>query len=485
MYLDPTDLAVGEVVACELLGESQAGVPSQLLTAGNRTELEVPPGTYLIRAALPSGQYRTATAHLSADETINIDLTAPKQIPSLAESLPERAYDPGGFADRFSEITPPLQWRLERMLRSVQPSQMSEYLSALSLNRIKRWRSLSDEHLWVRRWQASTSKPRELDPEMIERRYGRPVIRITADRDNDSQLDGVDDCIQFGGMHTIWRVVQLPPARNVTMTLLPASGRVEVDDRVTFRVVGQSPLATAMLGYLCTGQLDYASVIAPRLIDQALSNRSHSAFEDVLVASYYALRTGQSAPWIADIPRELPALADSAIIKAWDMINGRERPDRDSVRNLLLSAAEMPPPRYTEGLRLLYQGLQLLGQPGPDLALPRPSEDPDLRASLCRIKRYAEACDWSAPYTTYWADRPDNPTLETYTGPPTDSKTDFTQVVVYNSRADTHDAKTALRLRKRLLLPLRRLRVPSVIAGDLTLHRQEPPAEQKWWNAEG
>jgi hypothetical protein len=97
-------------------------------------------------------------------------------------------------------------------------------------------------------------------------------------------------------------------------------------------------------------------------------------------------------------------------------------PDRDLARRRLIQAATIGVPAYTEGLRLLFEGLRAFAADDPD--------DTEIRRLLDKVGAYTAACDWTAPYTTYWADRPDNPSLQRHVGLPPGGGLDWTAMTL-------------------------------------------------------
>jgi hypothetical protein len=114
--------------------------------------------------------------------------------------------------------------------------------------------------------------------------------------------------------------------------------------------------------------------------------------------------------WGANIYNWFTNMPDAQVIHDWQLLNRRGAPDRAIARDRLLRAAELGVPAYTEGLRLLFEGLRMMH--GTD------ETDQAVGAALESVRKYANACDWSSSMTTYWCRTPPEPTLERITGPP-------------------------------------------------------------------
>jgi hypothetical protein len=224
--------------------------------------------------------------------------------------------------------------------------------------------------------------------------------------------------LQVGGPETAWRTVRLPPAYGVTLTVSRSEDTAGFDDGVHVGVTSASPVAGSLLGYLASGQLDAAQIVAPELVRQAeeLFRGKMANPEGAAAAGYFLLRAGQQESvrnWPENFANWFDWLPDAAVIHAWQLLRRPRVPERDVARARLLQAARAGAPCYTEGLRLLFQGLQLLGNEDPD--------DADVAGALEQVRLFAAACDWDAVHTTYWSARPDRPGLQRHTGWPTEA----------------------------------------------------------------
>lgn len=357
-----SSFTAGEVVACEVIGGPDLTVRTAPLHAGQVSIVDVPQGFYLVRATLPSGHSLTATAEVSADEALQVQLAPPEP------TVPPGPVTPG-----------------------------------------------RDVELWAQRWELPANHPRPLMQSSVGEEPGRLTINLSTDIGR--------HCVQLGGVGTAWRIVHLPPAYKAVITVT----RARVDDGfhngVEVQVTGANPLATAMLGYLASGQLDSANIVAPELLEQArnLFQEKMGSPEGAAVAGYFLLRVGQQeilGDWPANFANWFDRLPDACVIHAWQLLRRPGVPDRDLARSRLIQAVNTGIPSYTEGLRLLFQGLQAFVSEEPN--------NDELRACLDKVSRCAAACDWTATHTTYWATAPDKPTLSRHTGFPESEWTPLT-----------------------------------------------------------
>jgi hypothetical protein len=179
-------------------------------------------------------------------------------------------------------------------------------------------------------------------------------------------------------------VVSLPgslDAAYVRVDEVPASGRV-----VSIRVSTRSDTADTMAAYLTRADYYAAEAMAP-WADQAglmLHAKGENPYA-AAVGAYLLLRLERydlMRDWARNLANWFPFLPDGCVIWAWQSI--RERSDEEEATKYLLEAAKRGLPLYTEGLRLLSQGLLLSGEPG--------------REALAKLDRATGHVLWSSPF---------------------------------------------------------------------------------------
>lgn len=396
-------LGLGDgMLACEVIG---AGAHlTGMLDAASPTGFDVPEGMYVVRAALPSGAFMSSVAHVRSGEDVTVLLghgePAPDGTPLPDDDVLETlgavgpgdgvgvggAVGPGGGVgvggavgpeDGALPPPPPVPPRAPR------------------------------RELWVRLWLGSLTST------------WSDAVEVLPDGAVHAHLSTGPGpyALQVGGPETAWRVVRLPPAYGTSVTIERSDDEAGFDDGVAVGVEGSSPLASSMLRYLRTGQLDAAQIMAPELVDQArrLFREKVASPEGAAAAGYFLLRVGRQesiGDWPENFANWFGWLPDASVIHAWQLLRRPGVPERDVARSRLLDAVAAGVPVYTEGLRLLFEGLQALA--GDDAA------DAEVAGALAQVRAYAAACDWDAVHTTYWAVRPDAPGLERHTGWPLD-----------------------------------------------------------------
>ena len=118
------------------------------------------------------------------------------------------------------------------------------------------------------------------------------------------------------------------------------------------------------------------------------------------VGGYYLLKTGELEymhNWANNLANWFEWLPDGCIIHAWQMILNREN-QRSEIKERLLEAVERGIPVFTEGLRLLYDGLTML-------SYDYERNNRDVEKALSKVKQYMTAADMSKEHTTLFADK--------------------------------------------------------------------------------
>jgi Restriction Enzyme Adenine Methylase Associated len=249
---------------------------------------------------------------------------------------------------------------------------------------------------WVTRWRGEAGREWQqidFDGKTVSR--DDHTIRYHFDVDRQSNL------LQLGSPGIRWRFVSLPPGSGVDVTVSPRG-----EDDLAVEVTTQSAEAEALLGYLRTGAVEGANATAEELLQQKLGDPIAAA-----IGGYYLLRAARLdrlSDWGPNLSEWFPWLADGAVINAWQHIHAGREHHRDSdqhfdtARRQLLLATQRGVPVYTEGLKLLVDGLRLLRKDAE-------ADDPEADAALTFVEPFALAADWSAATVTYSGADPAEP----------------------------------------------------------------------------
>lgn len=252
------------------------------------------------------------------------------------------------------------------------------------------------ESTWARRWQGhAVSNWQKMDFD------GTTVSRDDHTVRYQFALDMNPQALELGGPHIPWRVVSLPPRSTVDVTISPRG-----EEDLNVEVTTQNAEAEALLGYLRSGAVEGADATAESLVQSKLGDPIAAA-----IGGYYLLRTARLdrlSDWGPNLSAWFPWLADGAVINGWQHLHaGRARRGDyeehfEMAREQLLLATQRGVPVYTEGLRLLIDGLRLLRGDVKD-------EDQELDSALRFIAPFAVAADWSAATVTYGGENPGRP----------------------------------------------------------------------------
>lgn len=367
-------------------------VAYQVLGAGTRrtgalapyqpAEEELPIGDYVVLATLPTGSQLTAVARVEDTSQTDVLLGGLSQV--RADETDPRDAARVAIGSETKDLT----WdsAIQAPSTSLAPGPQA----------------------WVRLWSGLLVSDLQAEPEIHE--SGAVTFPLSPGMGLYS--------VQVGGPHLAWRTICLPPSYSATLTVTASPDKQGFDDGVHVTASGSSTWASSLFGYLESGQNDAAAALAPELVRlaQQMFHDKAASCEGAAAAGYFLLRVGQQET-IGDWPERFADgfgwLPDAHVIHATQLLRRPGAPDLDLARSRLMSAVQAgQPPRYTEGLRMLFEDLQLL-------AAADPSDEP-VAAALAVVREYAAACDWTAVHTTYWAQRPSEPTLERIIGWPKD-----------------------------------------------------------------
>jgi hypothetical protein len=128
--------------------------------------------------------------------------------------------------------------------------------------------------------------------------------------------------------------------------------------------------------------------------------------------------------WAKNLADWFPWLPDGSVVYAWQLLSDPAKRDYVKARSSLLDAARCGVPVFTEGLRLLRDGLNYFAHihQWSDKRPFSSNDDGEARQELERIVKYAGAADWSARHTTFFGSDPQTPSLESAMKPPSRSE---------------------------------------------------------------
>jgi hypothetical protein len=354
------------------------------------TEVDLPLGAYTLRAYLPSGETLSASCTLTPDT-------------------------PPGAVVRIEPPDPtPHEWL-----------EWGYVLQDIQVHDAARLRSFGAATTWVRLWRRGARAA----PAAAGANAGwapRPWPGETWKREKNLFECGIPgsalpQILQIGGADVPWTLVALPCGPGVHRLRLlvrladrPAPGR----DAVQVAVATENRTGEALLGYLSSGATHLAAVVGDELANRAAETHLEAKLGDptaAAIGAYYLLRVGDLArlhDWANNLANWIPWLPDGAVIHAWQLLR-QPQPDATQARQRLLQAVERGLPIYTEGLRLLYDGLQLFDADAE-------GRDEPITAALGQLRPFVAAMNPAAPTITFTGRSPTKPSAVPVFGLPGD-----------------------------------------------------------------
>jgi hypothetical protein len=161
-------------------------------------------------------------------------------------------------------------------------------------------------------------------------------------------------------------------------------------------VGGGDPRADAILSYLTQGAFADARTIGGSITDAEIQDILLQKRKDpasAVVSVYYQLRAGTVArpDWVKNLADWFVMIPDGAVQYGWCLLR-QASPDYVTARTFFLTAAQRGVPMYSYGVRLLYDGLNLLAE--------RDAGDTEVAAAFRAVRRLAAVIDWRSAFTS-------------------------------------------------------------------------------------
>ncbi len=373
-------------VRIEIFNASLRLIQDSWLRADESREFPLKPGVYSIRASVSSGQVLEQVLPVQEGKVEVCDLP----------------------------------------LHQVSPHESQEWAYLTQPIDAQGAKTLSDEKyqgLWVRVWERKNDGIWKVRPFP-----DRNNLEISSNEDGVSykvrDLESGFYALQVGGPHVPWKIVALPSTYEIMILIRPSS--IISDDVYPLDVVVSSNKwqVESLLSLMQRGDMSGAndlvekSVLAETLLYSKMEDSNAAA-----IGGYFLLRVGSTkrlGDWIQNLDNRFPWLPDGAIIHAWQLIReiklDKKRPSilLTEARLRLLEAVRRGFPLYTEGLRLLRDGLIMFDQRAK-------GDDKEIRDALEQIGNYAGAADWSVGNTTFTGKSPDKPSTTKKLGTPSNT----------------------------------------------------------------
>lgn len=364
-------------------------VASQWLTGYQEGSFSLEPGTYALRAALPSGR--------AFEKVINIEPGVPVSVSiPVHEASPHEGHE----------------W-----------AYVSRDIAALGDG------LLSEDTfggMWARLWSRTPGAPWMVEP------LENPGD-LSDDEDGVSfslnTRAGAQMMLQVGGDNVPWKLAVLPPDKTTMILIRPATGPAGRVHPVELVVSSQDWQLESLLSLLGRGKTDKAEDLLDKNgLAQEAEQRLFSKVTDPYGAMIggYALLHLQALErmhhWAANLANWFDWIPDGAVIHGWQQFElAREAPDDASREQLIgeartsfLEAQQRGVPIIAEGVRRLRDGLLMFHS--------NDKSDQEVKDALARVGGYTAAVDFTASTTVFTGAHPDEPLTEPPLGMPDDDE---------------------------------------------------------------
>ena len=392
-------------VEVELVNSQSRIIGRHAVTPGVPTNVAVPPGLYLARTFLPGGEMVMQQCSIEG-ESDSAYLRLAREVPEVSIASASEIFDGGlrkgvleAFGTRGAAHSPPTPTNIRDSDKAGDTDESEEAASQAGLGFV-----IDD---------VESATPLELD-------------FLAAGSPQDAAFVAWRNALQLavpraaGGLYL--RLPDLPPGRRAPLLRISGAGLdarlltlpgdcvavgvslergegTRRDSAPQLRVVVQtrSPQAESLLGLLTAGQFAGATDLAKDLLHDKVDNPWAAA-----IGAYVLMRGGQLVrlrSWIERLDNDYPWLPDGTLLHAWTLLRLETAVDRSC--SLFLAAHERGTPIYSQGLRLLLDGLKLACQRRPD--------DGALNAALVRVQEVASCAIWRSPLTCCYGAVPGQP----------------------------------------------------------------------------
>ncbi len=426
----------GELVALRVLDSSGETVHEQGVRVNWWTTLELEPGGYFARVTFPSGHTSQSkfTVKPEAGESERVVIRAPQSLHEWAGTPTDRGEFPPGAQIRQGRERHSLRsrrpdiwmrmWQRKPTPPPGEPFSAKANFAALvaRMGEIRRQREGEEERFRLPGSQLPIPpKWRRLEPKPSfhlsqsfqvgpwpdsEAFYDQGIWAFAS-----SPEGQVQNVAQLGGRDAPWRMVVLPPSG--VELFVSTSGEGSGGFRVALATNIREDPAESVLAFFANGALDSARLAGEALLrwNPALFRTSPVA---VAVAGLYLLRIqdrNRLKEWPGDSAGDFWWMPDLHVIRGWTHLL-RDPPDREEARASFLRGAAVGLPVFTQALRFLVDGLEILEEWEPRF---------ETEEALRQVGATADAADWSQVFTTFFGASPFEPSATPPAGVPLDT----------------------------------------------------------------
>ena len=205
--------------------------------------------------------------------------------------------------------------------------------------------------------------------------------------------------LEISGVGIPLKYVCLPPSVRLKILIKPASRPNQLMHPIDVIVSSSKWLSEAILSLITSGDMEQAKSLSNAREAEMLLYKKIEDPTGATVGGYFLLKINdldRLHDWANNLSNWFEWMPDGSIIHAWQLINDRLNIQKNIpiIRKRLLEAVDRGIPIYTEGLRLLLEGLTMLSYHFF-------KQDRDIEMALRKIKNIAGEADWNCPTTTF------------------------------------------------------------------------------------
>lgn len=349
-------------------------------------EIKLDPGVYVLSAKAPSGEANEIIAEIQKGEIFEHQFY-------LGSFSPHEDHE-------WAYVTQPLKGQVTGRLSE------SRY-----------------QGIWMQLWRRRLNGGWEVEPISIpEELYisrHEDGVSYTFRRQPSDHLYA----LQVGGPFVHWKITALPSSYTTRVLIRPAAGPRGRVHPLEVIVSSENLQLESLLTLLQEGKASASSA----LVEQAkLAERflfaKHDNTAAAAIGGYFLLKVNDLSrlhDWANTLANRFEWLPDGAIIHAWQLIaqyrSQTTRPKNllDHAQERLLQAIDRGFPLYSEGLRLLREGLLFFNQY-------RKGKDEAVEQAIKHMGKYFDAANWAVTSTSFTGIEPALPSRESRRGTPAD-----------------------------------------------------------------
>jgi len=390
-----------ESAVVQLVDEQLSVVQKALTVDSGPARFDVDEGSYLMRALWSDGRRTQQVVEVaSTGAAVQLDAPSdgpPAEISTLDPTAPEAIIE---SATRHSDLSADALWQPQSAPQRAGDTATTE---AHDATREQIERALEVTGMVLQGPEAPT-------PSLWRRADSGTWEAQPLDADAETVPGGVDVRLSVGdALHLVEvrsgaarQYLALPAEQSIVSIRSFAAGSAfytSTDVRTADDDV------EALRGYIQNGELAVARTLAPEVMAERFLRSKVAAPRIAALGAYFLLRVGDLERlhnWPDNLTRWKTWLPDGPVIAAWQRLQA-DQPDYDEAYELLLEAARRGPPVYTEGVRLLKNGLDLFANDD--------EEEWAVADAVAEIDRYGKAMNWGKSETAFFGDAPHRPRL--------------------------------------------------------------------------